>query len=136
MAGWILKSSDPEMTIRLPANGIKTLGRSARAEFIVEAALVSRLHCRLTTDEAGMETARQMSVDLYQGVDLGGGIAAPDEGPGIAGGERQPELYEQWWFWTVVGVVVVAGAVGVGAGVAASSPGIPDGWTRVDGNLP
>ena len=53
MAGWILKSSDPEVTLRLPANGIKTIGRSARAEFIVEAALVSRLHCRLTTDEAG-----------------------------------------------------------------------------------
>ena len=36
MAGWILKSSDPEMTLRLPANGIKTVGRSARAEFIVD----------------------------------------------------------------------------------------------------
>ena len=50
MPGWILKSSDPEMTLRLPDSGIKTIGRSARAEFIVEAALVSRLHCRLTTD--------------------------------------------------------------------------------------
>jgi len=48
--GWILKSSDPEMTLRLPESGIRTIGRSARAEFIVEAALVSRLHCRLTTD--------------------------------------------------------------------------------------
>lgn len=50
MAGWILKSSDPEMTLRIAANSIKTVGRSARAEFIVEAALVSRLHCRLTAD--------------------------------------------------------------------------------------
>lgn len=50
MAGWILKSSDPEMTLRLPAGSIRTVGRSARAEFIVEAALVSRLHCRLTAD--------------------------------------------------------------------------------------
>lgn len=49
MAGWILRSSDPEMTLRLPESGIRTIGRSARAEFIVEAALVSRLHCRLTT---------------------------------------------------------------------------------------
>jgi pSer/pThr/pTyr-binding forkhead associated (FHA) protein len=38
------------MTLRLPASGIRTVGRSARAEFIVEAALVSRLHCRLTTN--------------------------------------------------------------------------------------
>ena len=50
MAGWILRSSDPEMTLRLPHDGIRTIGRSARAEFIVEAALVSRLHCRLTSD--------------------------------------------------------------------------------------
>ena len=41
------------MTLRLPESGIRTVGRSARAEFIVEAALVSRLHCRLTTDAAG-----------------------------------------------------------------------------------
>ena len=50
MPGWILRSSDPEMVLRLPESGIRTVGRSARAEFIVEAALVSRLHCRLTTD--------------------------------------------------------------------------------------
>lgn len=50
MAGWILKSADPEMTLRISPNSIKTIGRSARAEFIVEAALVSRLHCRLTAD--------------------------------------------------------------------------------------
>ena len=29
-----------------------------------------------------------------------------------------PALYETWWFWTIVGVVVVGGAVGIG--VAAS----------------
>ena len=50
MAGWILRSSDPEMTLRIAPGTIKTIGRSARAEFIVEAALVSRLHCRLTVD--------------------------------------------------------------------------------------
>ncbi len=50
MAGWILKSAEPEMTLRIAPGGIKTVGRSARAEFIVEAALVSRLHCRLTAD--------------------------------------------------------------------------------------
>ncbi|AKF10668.1 PEGA domain-containing protein [Sandaracinus amylolyticus] len=89
----------------------------------------------ITHDEAGMVTARQMAIDLYRGVDLGGAIAAPeDDGPG--GHERQPELWEQWWFWTAVGVVLVAGGVGIGAGVATSSPGIPDGWTRASGTLP
>ena len=91
----------------------------------------------LTQDEAGMVTARQMAIDLYRGVDLGGGIAAPedDDGPS-APHERSPELWEQWWFWTAVGVVLVAGGVGIGAGVATSSPGVPDGWTRASGTLP
>ncbi len=27
------------------------------------------------------------------------------------------EIYEEWWFWTIIGVAVVGGAVGVGVGV-------------------
>ena len=51
MAGWILQSrSEPPITLRVPAGGIKTIGRTARADFIVDAALVSRIHCRLTAD--------------------------------------------------------------------------------------
>ena len=50
MPGWILTSGEPQLTLRLPSGAIKTLGRTARADFIVEAALVSRLHCRLTAD--------------------------------------------------------------------------------------
>ena len=47
---WILQSS--EKTFRLPAGAVKTVGRTARADFIVDAAMVSRVHCRLTaTDE-------------------------------------------------------------------------------------
>ena len=32
---------------------MKTVGRAPRADFIVDAALVSRLHCRLTLDRGG-----------------------------------------------------------------------------------
>jgi pSer/pThr/pTyr-binding forkhead associated (FHA) protein len=32
---------------------IRTIGRTARADFIVDAPLVSRLHCRLTADPSG-----------------------------------------------------------------------------------
>ena len=32
----------------MPPGSIKTIGRTARADFIVDAALISRLHCRLT----------------------------------------------------------------------------------------
>jgi len=50
---WILESTDPEhrLLFRLLPNSLKTMGRAARADFIVEAALVSRLHCRFVLDE-------------------------------------------------------------------------------------
>ena len=48
MPGWILESREPAMTLRLTENAVKTVGRTARADFIVEAPLVSRIHCRLT----------------------------------------------------------------------------------------
>jgi pSer/pThr/pTyr-binding forkhead associated (FHA) protein len=34
----------------LPPGTVKTVGRTARADFILDAALVSRVHCRLTAD--------------------------------------------------------------------------------------
>jgi pSer/pThr/pTyr-binding forkhead associated (FHA) protein len=43
---WILES--PEATFRLTPGAIKTVGRAPRADFILDVALVSRLHCRLT----------------------------------------------------------------------------------------
>lgn len=51
MPGWILQSDGASpFTLRLTPGAVKTLGRTARADFIVDAALVSRLHCRLTAD--------------------------------------------------------------------------------------
>lgn len=53
MAGWILKTTDePPVTLRVMPGSIKTLGRTARADFVVDAALISRLHCRLTADRS------------------------------------------------------------------------------------
>lgn len=55
---WILQSSEPEtesFTFRLPPGAVKTVGRAARADFIVDAALVSRVHCRLTAREERVE---------------------------------------------------------------------------------
>ena len=48
---WVLKSaedSEAPLTFRILPGSIKTVGRSPGAEFIVDAAMVSRLHCRLT----------------------------------------------------------------------------------------
>src|ERR1044071_5106298 len=48
---WTLQSIDPEdagLTFRLLPGTLKTMGRAPRADFVVDAALVSRVHCRLT----------------------------------------------------------------------------------------
>jgi pSer/pThr/pTyr-binding forkhead associated (FHA) protein len=45
---WILQCSEPDATFRLRPGAIKTVGRAPRADFVVDAALVSRLHCRIT----------------------------------------------------------------------------------------
>jgi len=50
---WILQS--PGTTFRLRPGTIKTVGRAPRADFIVDAALVSRLHCRLTAGDDDLE---------------------------------------------------------------------------------
>jgi pSer/pThr/pTyr-binding forkhead associated (FHA) protein len=55
---WILQSADATddpWTFRLRPGAIKTVGRAKRADFIVDAALVSRLHCRLTATDASVE---------------------------------------------------------------------------------
>jgi len=51
---WILQSVDPEdagLTFRLLPGTLKTMGRAPRADFVVDAALVSRVHCRFTLND-------------------------------------------------------------------------------------
>ena len=51
---WILQSVEPadlELTFRLLPGTLKTMGRASRADFVVDAALVSRVHCRLTLNQ-------------------------------------------------------------------------------------
>ena len=56
---WILRTVTeglPEKTFRILPGGVRTLGRAAGADFIVDAALVSRVHCRLTAlPDGGLE---------------------------------------------------------------------------------
>jgi pSer/pThr/pTyr-binding forkhead associated (FHA) protein len=55
---WILQSTatpDDSWTFRLTPGAIKTVGRAPRADFILDAALVSRLHCRITASDAELE---------------------------------------------------------------------------------
>jgi pSer/pThr/pTyr-binding forkhead associated (FHA) protein len=50
---WILESS--EATFRLTTGAVKTVGRAPRADFILDVALVSRFHCRLTAAADNLE---------------------------------------------------------------------------------
>ena len=54
---WMLEST-PEapatLLFRVMPGSIKTVGRAPRADFVVDAPLVSRLHCRLTLQTDGL----------------------------------------------------------------------------------
>jgi pSer/pThr/pTyr-binding forkhead associated (FHA) protein len=55
---WMLRTSDdadPAFTFRILPGNIKTIGRSTGADFIVDAPLVSRIHCRLTAGASELE---------------------------------------------------------------------------------
>lgn len=52
---WVLRAiaGNDELTFRLPDGDVKTLGRATGADFILDAAMVSRVHCRLTAHLSG-----------------------------------------------------------------------------------
>ena len=58
---WTLRSIDPEdagLLFRMLPGTLKTVGRAARSDFVVDSALVSRVHCRLeasATDQLELE---------------------------------------------------------------------------------
>ena len=69
---WLLKTAggaDPALTFRILPGSIKTIGRSPGAEFMVDAALVSRLHCRLT---AGATELQVHDLDSTNGTFVNG----------------------------------------------------------------
>ena len=61
VAMWILNVATegiPEKTFRILPGTVRTVGRSTGADFIVDAALVSRVHCRLTAlADGGLEVS-------------------------------------------------------------------------------
>jgi pSer/pThr/pTyr-binding forkhead associated (FHA) protein len=53
---WILRTvneGEPERTFRIVPGGVRTLGRATGADFSVDNALVSRVHCRLIATAGG-----------------------------------------------------------------------------------
>jgi pSer/pThr/pTyr-binding forkhead associated (FHA) protein len=55
---WILEAAGDEttpVTFRMPPGTVRTIGRAPRADFVLDAPLVSRVHCRLEASDAGMD---------------------------------------------------------------------------------
>jgi pSer/pThr/pTyr-binding forkhead associated (FHA) protein len=69
---WLLKTdegADPAFLFRILPGNIKTIGRAPGAHFIVDAALVSRLHCRVT---AGASELEMVDLDSTNGTFVNG----------------------------------------------------------------
>jgi ABC transport system ATP-binding/permease protein len=72
---WILKTgdtADSPLLFRILPGSIKTVGRATGADFIVDAALVSRVHCRLT---AGATELEVIDLDSTNGTFVNGARA-------------------------------------------------------------
>lgn len=56
---WTLRTlidGEPERMFRIVPGSVRTIGRATGADFIIDAALVSRVHCRLTSlPDGGLE---------------------------------------------------------------------------------
>jgi len=69
---WLLRTAEgaePALMFRLLPGTIKTIGRATGADFIVDAPLVSRVHCRLT---AGASEIEVVDLDSTNGTFLNG----------------------------------------------------------------
>ncbi|MEZ5318974.1 MAG: FHA domain-containing protein [Vicinamibacterales bacterium] len=71
MTSWILETADdPPVVLRLMPGSAKTIGRTARADFILEAPLVSRVHCRLVADRTDQLAVEDL--DSTNGIQVNG----------------------------------------------------------------
>ena len=60
---WILRTTageEPERTFRILPGVIRTIGRSTGADFILDAALVSRVHCQFLAMQDGALEVRDL----------------------------------------------------------------------------
>jgi pSer/pThr/pTyr-binding forkhead associated (FHA) protein len=54
MTGWVLTSTgEKPVILRVEPGTVKTIGRMAQADFMLDAPLVSRVHCKLTVSRSG-----------------------------------------------------------------------------------
>jgi hypothetical protein len=93
--------------------------------------LLKERHATVPDAEATDRTTALLA-ELYDDVDLSGNVAAPeDAAPRVV--EPARPLWQQWWFWTAIGVVLVSGTVV--ALTVDTSPTVPQGFTRFNGAI-
>jgi hypothetical protein len=90
--------------------------------------LLSQQRRTVSADEAGMVMAEELVQELYEGVDLSGTVEAPEQE--LVVDEPSP-VWQQWWFWTAIGVVVVSGVVALSV-LPGEGDGPQEGFTRVE----
>jgi pSer/pThr/pTyr-binding forkhead associated (FHA) protein len=85
---WVLKTEDGTpvpFSYRILPGNIKTIGRAPGADFIVDAALVSRLHCRLTAGVTDLEVTDLNSTNgtYVNGLRVGRATLQPGDRLGV-----------------------------------------------------
>ena len=98
---WMLNTADDAgapFRFRILPGGVKTIGRSTGADFIVEAPLVSRVHCRL---EAGADRLEVIDLSSTNGtfVSERASSSAGRSRPATASGVGRVELLIQREVW-------------------------------------
>ena len=97
--------------------------------------LLAQRSVEIASAEEGLIQVQQLAIDLYEGVDLSGAVVVDE----IPEPEHRAEAWEEWWFWTSIGVAAVAIGVGVGFGVQYEQDQrrgqLPDGWVGVQGSF-
>lgn len=92
-------------------------------------ALLAEIRGQLEPDQLGVGAAA-LGKKLYEGVDLGGALTFEED----SGGDGE-EIYEQWWFWTGIGAVVIGGTITAIALSSGSDPDVPEGTLRLTPRL-
>jgi len=65
---WMLRTPEDAkqpFIFRIVPGNIKTIGRAPRADFVVDAALVSRLHCRLAAGAGEIERSGALDLSSF-----------------------------------------------------------------------
>ena len=65
---WTLRAAgalDEAMMFRLVPGAVKTIGRATGADFVLDVALVSRLHCQLEASDSGIEVVESFEHERH-----------------------------------------------------------------------